>query len=332
MRKNIIVVLGALLAVPSSGCWFLFDDDSGYSDDGYDYEDSWTDGASRTVTWDRLDADLGGHQIELASVAGTANTSWGTTIEIDTQEGGSWAMFRLEVGTDLYDPDLEDAVLLSATDSVTLLGCTGDAPYQYDYDGYASDVEVEVFQGVEPGTRRVDFRATFADGGAREVTGSVVLDLNAPAGDVVYGDPGTTSPGSTSTFTSTVTWEAISSDVGDQGRFALSTVEGSGYGDGYYSTVEFETSEPGQWVLFRLSTYAQDLFQAPVGTVVEGADLMGCTGDAPHEYDYDGYAVSARVEILPGASENERIGHVTGSFDTEWGSQSIDASFRYEVR
>jgi hypothetical protein len=128
-----------------------------------------------------------------------------------------------------------------------------------------------------------------------------------------------------------VSWEGVSSDLGDQGAYALSSVEGTGYSDGYYSTVEFESTEPGQWVLFRLSAYEVDLFSAQPGDVIEGGELMGCTGDEPGNYDYDGYASDVSVEILPGATDAERIARVQGTFDTEWGTQTVDGEVRYQV-
>lgn len=274
------------------------------------------------VTWSSLEGELGGHALALADVRGTASSDYGTTIELETTEGGTWVLFRLSLDENLYGDVPSGTVLSSEGEYVDLMGCTGPSPGSFDYDGYASRVEVAVFDGAEPNTRQLEITATFDEyGSSRQVDASVVLDLGAttpdappPSGGYTYSERATT-------------WIALETDLGPT-DVSLSSVEGRTWSDGFQSRIELDTLEGGRWTMFALSLEG-DVGDLEPGSTVQG-DLLGCVGPSRGSYDFDG-TTDAQLEVLEGDSPYERIGHLTATFNTSWGLQTVDATFRYEV-
>lgn len=334
MRKTLTIALTTALGISSlglSGCFLdgrrgLFgrEEPAPETDDG-----TWDDPAPTTygtldVTWTQLDGQLGGHALALADVTGTATGDWGTTLEVETTQGGTWALFRLSLDEDLYADGLADGTVMSTTtgEYVDLMGCTGPSPGNFDYDGYAERVDVAVFEGAVAGTREVEITATFVEGGVeRQVLATVVLDLAdaaedpAPSGDYVYAEHATT-------------WTEVTSDLGPTDAYALSTIEGSAWSDGYGSAIDLDTMASGRWVMFSLSLDT-DLDDVEPGETVQG-DLLGCVGPSRGTYDFDGHT-DAQLQVYEGDGPYERIGRLTATFETEWGPQTVEATVRYEV-
>ncbi|MFK7985527.1 MAG: hypothetical protein AB8I08_05810 [Sandaracinaceae bacterium] len=322
MHNKINTLFAALALMMMPGCMFsgsYWTGDYGDDDIGFDY----TDPSARNVTFSSLDGQLGGHELDVAATEGIAYGGYGTTLELETIDEGTWMLFRMEIPADLYAPEYEEAQFFSSVDSgVELMGCTGDAPYEFDYDGYASDVEVQVSQGAAPDTRQVDWTATFEDGiASRQVTGTILIDLNA----------GTVAGERSTGATRPLSWNSVESDLGDQGSYSIPAASGTGFTDGFMSSMEFETTDYGQWVMFRLSSYETNLFSAQVGDVIEDVSMLGCTGDTPGNFDFDASTDEVTVQILPGATDAERIAHIVASWDTEWGTQTIEADVAYTV-
>ena len=337
MRTTIITILLALGAgLGLSGCFF----DGFFS--RYDRgDDAWADDGdyragrygSSEATWAELNGELGGHAIALSDVRGSAyGDGYGSTIEVETTEGGDWVLFRLSLDRDLADPAIEPGTVLSSDrDYVSLMGCTGDAPGVFDYDGYASDVEVTVNDGELAGQRRVELVATFDDAGsARTIRATVLLEASTPT-DTGW-DTGATVPSrSDATYAEhQATWTELSSDLGPVGPYTLTSVRGSAWSDGYGSEIEIDTiGDDGRWVMFALSL-DQDLDDIEPGTTVSG-DLLGCVGPTRGSYDFDGHDYSAQLHVEQGASTSERVGTLTASYSTAWGTQTVTATVTYEV-
>lgn len=130
------------------------------------------------ATWQSFTGTMGGHRgIALSGQSGLVDQYGGTTsIEINTTELGYWVMARLTVQADLSDPDLPDGPVLAAY-STDLLGCTGSAPGNFDFDAHTSDVEVQLGTN-DQGQRVLRFNGRFDEyAGGGSVQGDVVLDM-----------------------------------------------------------------------------------------------------------------------------------------------------------
>ncbi|GAB5547494.1 MAG: hypothetical protein SangKO_072540 [Sandaracinaceae bacterium] len=85
-----------------------------------------------------------------------------------------WAMIQLSLGEYASFAEVPPGTTLSSRGAeVFALGCSGPSHGNWDYDGPADEVEVQVSAGPEPGSRLVSFTATY-DGGQHAEGGFIV--------------------------------------------------------------------------------------------------------------------------------------------------------------
>lgn len=168
---------------------------SGVGDSGYmtSYDDPSDDGAAwgGAGFWgggmyggdpiDVRDSELAGDYGDVDFPTATAATASGwsdgnyTTVDVmaENSAGASMAIIEvyggldaLEPGTHRFDRDFE------ADDSifVGVIGCSGRAAYNWDYDQQAESVEVVVTEDPETGARTYDFEADFVQTGVYDTS------------------------------------------------------------------------------------------------------------------------------------------------------------------
>jgi hypothetical protein len=95
-------------------------------------------------------------------------------LHAEASDGAAMAILTVEGAMALEPGDHVDS---STNDTgelyVDMLGCSGPADYDWEFDQYATSVTVDVTEGVEPGTRTLVFSGTYSD--ESTVTGTVEL-------------------------------------------------------------------------------------------------------------------------------------------------------------
>ncbi|MGE0792054.1 MAG: hypothetical protein AB7S26_40650 [Sandaracinaceae bacterium] len=329
-RTMMILVAGALASVTMSGCWFFrgWDRSPEPVADRPSY-DPYYEPSSTQITWQAVDTgDLGGHVVALEQEQGTAvYDGYSTSYELDVQRGATWSLFRLTAYSDLSSTDIQDgAVLTSATDGVDLMGCTGNEPYVYDFDGHTTDVTVTVNDQGD-GTRVLSVVGTFLNGYGETVDVRAQLVVDLVDRGAIGSDPGG------STYQSgSGTWTDVSTDLAvpvqtqqTVGDFVVSDT---------YSQLTIDTQVDGRWIMFMVTTGqnlgSPDLEGAVLTSATdESLDVLGCVGPQPGSYDYDGHTQDVEVRILPGPTADERVIHVHATFPN---GEVMDGNFSYLVQ
>ncbi|MBX3269186.1 MAG: hypothetical protein KF729_02930 [Sandaracinaceae bacterium] len=180
-----------LVMLLANGCFFLpswgggwSGDDDGWRDvDGYHevdgrIEQAWLGGSMRDLGAFQGDAyeasyvgGYGSSSVTLhAGERGGDDFGW-AMLALSTSEEGGFEGEAFEPGSQL---DTENG------DSLGAVGCTGPSHGNWDFDGGADRVVVEVEEGPALNTRLIHFRAEFSGQGVTE--GSFVLVIEAPSG------------------------------------------------------------------------------------------------------------------------------------------------------
>lgn len=182
--RHLSVLLVLLFA---NGCFFL------PSWGGWGDDDEWTEYEGVHEIDGRIEgAWLGGDMNDIGEFEGDAYEATyvggygSSTITLHAgEEGGDdfgWAM----IGLSTYDEGgFEGATfepgarLDSSTGQLDAQGCTGPSHGNWEFDGHAQRVEVEVEEGPTVGSRQIHFRAHYDGQGVTE--GSFVLVIDEPS-------------------------------------------------------------------------------------------------------------------------------------------------------
>ncbi len=176
--RNLTLLIGVFTM---SGCFML--PGTGYDEDWDTYEEVHVVDAQIQDAWLAGDMrDLGTFEGDAYEVSYYNDRSYGSSITLHAGEAGGsdfgWAMLRLTTqveGGFESDTFAPGARLTVESGQLDAQGCTGPAYNNFDFDGYANQIEVEVEEGPTPNSRLFHFRAVFdqADGG--ETEGSFIL-------------------------------------------------------------------------------------------------------------------------------------------------------------
>ncbi|MCA9609820.1 MAG: hypothetical protein KC619_29680 [Myxococcales bacterium] len=180
-----------LVMVLANGCFFL------PSWGGWGSEDEWTSyDEVHEIDGHVEGAWLGGDMVDIGNFEGDAYQvdyyggygSSSVTMHAGSDGGDDfgWAMLALSTA----DPDGFEgetfepgASLDSDSGQLDAQGCTGPSHGDWNFDGHAQRIEVQVEDGPQPGSRLIHFQAYFEGQGMTE--GSFVLLIDTPT------DPGT---------------------------------------------------------------------------------------------------------------------------------------------
>lgn len=174
-----------LVMLFANGCFFL-PSWGGYDDDWTTYEDVHTVDGQIENAW------LGGEMADIGTFEGDAYeaTYYGgygsSTVTLHAGSAGGddfgWAMLGLSTydeGGFEGDTFAPGARLDSESGQLDAQGCTGPSHGDWQFDGHAERIEVEVEEGPELNTRLIHFRAYFEGQGMTE--GSFVLVIEEPS-------------------------------------------------------------------------------------------------------------------------------------------------------
>ena len=131
------------------------------TDDSWDVQptDPWgtyEPAVNGNMVWESVQTDLGpGADRSLADIQGSFEDygDGSRYLRIDTTTGGRWTMFALSY-TEGADGQVENP---------DVLGCVGPTPGNYDYDGHADDIDIQIQAGANPGERIGTINAYFQD-------------------------------------------------------------------------------------------------------------------------------------------------------------------------
>lgn len=290
-------------------------------------EQSWTttQAGDRTVTFRELEGELGGHALNARGLPGASWRGEQTEIVFDAFHSRGYASLRINTDIDLFEPGMRSTLLTQ--NEATVHGVAGSDTWDIDFDGYADEVEIEVFDGAADDTRRVDLTAVF---GRETIRASVLLDLVAEDVDDSL-IPDVTEPWDTyePPVEGNMVWDTVQTDLGPGADRSLNDIAGtmSDYGDGS-QYMRIDTTVGGRWTMFALS-YTED-----ANGEAQNPDVLGCVGPTPGDYDYDGHADQVSITFEPGELPGERIGTLDATFNEYRAGEPsyLHATFRYNPR
>lgn len=142
----------------------------------------------------------------------------------------------------------------------------------------------------------------------------------------------------------------LAGDMGNYRDFSAETYEATGYsygpesttvelhgGDGYWVmtrlniTGDLNTLEPGTHLEFDSSSYSWDYDSTYTGETVTYVSVTGCSGPTHGDWDYDAGSQDVVLDVVQGATVNDRIVYFEATYDYAGETQVVDGSFGYTV-
>lgn len=101
-------------------------------------------------------------------------------------------------------------------------------------------------------------------------------------------------------------------------------IETSGWSDEYWTSLEVHSAGPG-WATMTILGFEGALADLEPGTVLRSSEtdwsrgaqpvsMVGCSGPAQREWDFDEPTETVEVEVLPGETADARVLRFTGTF------------------